>query len=122
MPDSLLAQTLTRQNAGRALRQLRIEYRNSASHLNAINKAALNLEACIWYEGPDGELVIESATQTGLVTYHVDVAGRCDCKAGQNGRICWHQAAKEIISAARQPRMTDAEYARTVAACDELFA
>ncbi len=84
-----------------------------------------NLEACIWYEGPAGELVIESATKTGLITYHVDALNRCDCKAGQSGRICWHQAAKEIISAARQPakpRMTDAEYARTVAAVDELFA
>ncbi len=125
MSNAILAQSITRQNVGNALRIMRHECRYDRSEVAAINRAALNLEACTWQY--DGEaLVIESAT-TQFQRYHITYSG-CDCKAGQHGRPCWHMAAFLLIQRAAQlaltpakPRMTDAEYAAAVAAVDELF-
>lgn len=125
MSTTILAQSITRTTVGQALRQMRMECRSNSREITAINKAALNLEACIWQY--DGEaLVIESAS-TQQQRYHVQHDG-CDCKAGQNGRPCWHLAAFTLIQRAAQlaltpakPRLSDAEYAAAAAACDDLF-
>jgi hypothetical protein len=118
---------VTRQHVGQALRSLRLNYRHDSRRLNAVNRAALNLEACAWYRQPDGLLVIESATATGTVRYHVD-GPHCDCQAGQHGTPCWHAQANELLhdaeaiaSTPTRPRMSDAQYAAVVAAADELF-
>ncbi len=126
MSNAILAQSISRQTVGHALRLMRHECRFNSREVNALNRAALNLEACSWQY--DGEaLVIESAS-TMHQRYHVEHTG-CDCKAGSAGRRCWHLAAFTLIRRAAElaltpakPRMSDAEYARAVAAVDELFA
>ncbi len=125
MANAILAQSISRQHVGNALRRMRHECRYNAAEITAINKAALNLEACTWQY--DGEaLVIESAT-TMHQRYHVQPTG-CDCKAGSNGRPCWHMAAFTLILRAAElaltpakPRQIDEQYAAAVAAWDALF-
>ena len=125
MSNAILAQSITRQNVAQALRLMRHECRYETTEINAINRAALNLEACTWQY--DGEaLVIESAS-TMFKRYHVAHNG-CDCKAGTTGRACWHlaafkliQRAAEVALAPTKPRKTDDELAAIVAAYDELF-
>ncbi len=85
---------VTRENVGKALRQMRYEYQHAPRELNAINRAALELEASAWVW--DGEmLVIQSATDLHT-RYHVNFDG-CDCKAGMHGRPCKHLAAFHLI-------------------------
>ncbi|MDP9316876.1 MAG: hypothetical protein M3R24_39480 [Chloroflexota bacterium] len=117
---------LSRQTTGQALRQARITYRNEPAMLSAINKAALELEASPWQFTGD-ELTIESRTTLGK-RYTVSTFSPCTCKAAGNGRVCWHYAALTLLHTAatvaeraQKPRMTDAEYAAAVAACDDLF-
>jgi hypothetical protein len=128
MTTTIVAQpaNVTRQHVGIALRQLRIAYARDRRRLNAVNRAALNLEATIWqWNGSD--LRIESATQTGSITYQVS-GHACTCPAAQHGKPCWHQAAHEILldaqAIAEQPtpvRMSDVQYARVLDAADDLF-
>ncbi len=62
MANRMLAQSVNRENVGKALRQLRLECRHNQREMNAINRAALELEASAWTF--DGEtLVIQSAKQ-----------------------------------------------------------
>ncbi len=117
---------LSRQTTGQALRQARITYRNDAAMITAINKAALELEASPWQFTGD-ELTIESRTTLGT-KYTVSTFSPCTCKAAGNGRVCWHYAALTLLQTAatvaeqaQKPRMSDAEYAAAVAACDDLF-
>lgn len=116
---------ITRQHVGQALRAMRMSAQYDRSELNAVNRAALNLEACTWiYEG--STLVIESATKLGQ-RWHVQHNG-CTCQAGRRGIPCWHLAALRILqraselvlTPARKPQ-TDAEYAKTLADCDDMF-
>ncbi len=61
--------------------------------MNAINRAALNLEACTWMF--DGELLrITSANSTARYTA---TAHTCECKAYAAGRPCWHRAAARLL-------------------------
>ncbi len=113
---------ITRQHVGQALRQMRRDAQYTPSELTAINKAALNLEACTWQY--DGEaLVIESAT-TMFKRYHVQHTG-CDCKAGTAGRPCWHMAAFVLMQRAAQLALTPATPRKTweqiQADADELY-
>ncbi len=124
MSNAMVSQSVNRQNVGQALRQMRQECQYNGSELNAINRAALNLEACTWQF--DGELLtIESAT-TMFKKYTVAHNG-CDCKAGQRGTPCWHMAAYTLLTRAAQlaltpaKRFTDAEHARNQALVDDLF-
>ncbi len=125
MSNAMVSQSVNRQNVGLALRQMRQECQYNGSELNAINRAALNLEACTWQF--DGELLtIESAT-TMFKKYTVAHNG-CDCKAGQRGNPCWHMAAYTLLTRAAQlalapavKQFTDAEHARNQALVDDLF-
>ena len=61
MANASVAASVTRENVGAALRQARIDCAQHLRWLNALNRAALNLEACPW--AFDGEtLIIHSAT------------------------------------------------------------
>ncbi|MDP9317092.1 MAG: hypothetical protein M3R24_40605 [Chloroflexota bacterium] len=116
------ALNITRQHVGQALRQMRLDCQYNGAELNAVNRAALNLEACTWQY--DGEaLVIESAT-TMFKRYHVQHNG-CDCKAGTAGRPCWHLAAFRLMQRAAEIALQPAKPKKTwdqiQAEADELF-
>ncbi len=125
MSNAILAQSITRQNVGNALRRMRHECRYNAAEITALNKAGLELEASPWQY--DGEMLVITSRTTANTRYTVAYSG-CSCKAGQNGRPCWHFAAYKLIQRAAElaltpakPRMSDAEYAAAVAACDDLY-
>ncbi len=124
MSNAIVAASINRTTVGHALRIMRREYAHNAPALNALNKASVELSMTIW--SFDGEaLVIESRTNIGH-KYTVTAAG-CDASCKARGSH-WHQQAYELlVRAARiatqpaKPRMSDAEYAAAVAACDDLF-
>ncbi len=123
MANASVAQHVSRQTVAAAIRQARIEAAEHKAWINAINRAALNLEVCPW--AFDGEVLrIASATTTGA-RYTVNPDG-CECKAAQDGRPCWHRAAwrllvkaVEMVQPAARPEMTEEELQALV---DELFA
>ena len=103
MANPSIAQLVNRRNVVAALMQARIECAIDRRWLNAVNRAALNLEACPWQF--DGEtLRIQSAT--GDQRYTVSKDG-CECKAFEAGWPCWHRAAWRLLLKAaelgRQP-------------------
>ncbi len=122
MANATVAQSINRQTVAAALRQARIDAAEHAAWVNAINKAALELEATSW--AFDGEaLRIASRTGTGRYTA---TAHTCECKAYAAGRPCWHRAcarllvkAAELVQPAVRVMPTDAELQALV---DELFA
>ena len=121
MAQGIIA-NVSRAAVGHALREARIACAHSIRWTNALNRAALDLEACRW--AFDGEtLVIASATTQGT-RYTVSPDG-CGCKAHQDGRPCWHRAARRLLvkaaelAAAGQPAKSMAELQ---AAVDDLFA
>ena len=84
MANATVTQAVNRQSVAAALHAARAECAQYAAWLNAVNRAALNLEACPWQF--DGEtLVIASATSTGRYTV---TAEGCGCKAHEVGRPC----------------------------------
>ena len=89
---------ITREHVGKALQIMRQNVRHNAPLLNALNRAALNVEACAWTWSPDGDVVIVSATN-GHTRYHV-TATTCDCKAARASRPCWHRQAYALLHAA----------------------
>ncbi len=126
--STIMLTQVDRQNVGLALRQARHTYRQDRAMLNAVNKAALNLEACVWqWDGVT--LSIESATEVGTVTHRLSEREGCTCKAGQKGRVCWAYAALQLLVIAgqlaarpKQPRMSNAEYLAMVDALNaDLF-
>ncbi len=125
MSNAILAQSISQQTIGLALRQMRQSAQYNSRELNAVNRAALNIAACVWQY--DGEhLVIESAT-TMHQRYHVAHTG-CDCKAGVAGKECWHMAAFVLLQRAAEmaltpakPRMSDEQYAKALELVDDLY-
>ncbi len=123
MANGMIAQQVNRQTVAAALAAARTEAATHQAWINAINRAALNLEACSW--AFDGDtLRIASATSKGT-RYTVNALGFCECKAAKDSRPCWHRAAwrllrkaSEIVQPARV-MPTDAELQALV---DELFA
>ena len=91
--------------------------------ITAINRAALNLEACPW--AFDGEtLRIASATTRGT-RYTINAYGFCECKAAQDGRPCWHRAAWRLLRKAAEmvaPSVVEITEAELQALVDELYA
>ncbi len=126
MSNATVAQSINRQTVAAALRQARIDAQEHQAWINAINKAALELEAAVWQFNGD-ELTIESRSQAGK-KYTVSTFSPCECRAAGNGRVCWHwaaltllQTAATVAEQAQKPRMSDAEYAAVLTACDDLF-
>ena len=98
MANAQIAAHVTRETVGAALRQARIDCAQHLRWLNALNRAALNLEACAW--AFDGEtLIIHSATSG--TRYHV-TARSCECAAFGAGRPCWHRAACRLLEKAAE--------------------
>lgn len=141
MANGIVSAAVNRQSVAAALTAARTEAAEHQAWINAINRAALNLEACRWQF--DGEVLrIESATQSN--SYYLVGADGCPCVAGGKGKPCWHRAARRLLckaaemaqpkpvtykgftytpaqlEAARQARIV-AGYAEAQAAVDELF-
>src|SRR5688572_7258245 len=120
MANASIAQSITRRTVAAALAAARTEAAQHTAWINAINRAALNLEACTW--AFDGE-ILRIASASGCGRYTVTVAG-CECKAAQKGQPCWHRAAwrllrkaAEVVKPVRLP-LSDAEMAAIV---EELY-
>ncbi len=117
MANATVAQAVNRQTVARALQVAREQAAEHRAWINAINRAALNLEACPW--AFDGD-VLRIASASSGARYTVGVEG-CECKAGVAGRPCWHRAAwrllrkaAEMVPPAARPVLTDAEMAAIV--------
>jgi len=125
MANAIFAQAVNRQSVAVALRDARAKCAASQRWLNAVNRAALNLEACKWSFDGDA-LKVESATNSGKF-YTVTVAS-CPCKAGLKGEPCWHRAGVRLLVKAAEmaapPTVEDSRptMAELQAAADELFA
>ena len=110
MANASVAQSISRQTVAAAIRQARIEAAEHKAWINAINRAALNLEACPW--AFDGEILRIASASTNGARYTVSDEG-CECKAAQEGRPCWHRAAwrllvkaVELVQPAPQPEQS----------------
>ena len=98
MANASVAQSVNRNTVGAALQAARRQCGQHLRWLNALNRAALNLEACPWQF--DGEtLVISSATSS--TRYTVTAAG-CACKAAAKGHPCWHRASWRLLCKASE--------------------
>jgi hypothetical protein len=108
--------TVNQHSVGHAIRQLRLAYATDARKLAALGKVVGNLWACIWaWDAQKRMLMVESATRTGRVHYHVQ-HGQCECQAAAHGRQCWHAMAWEVLLAAEaQPPVPQKAYAKIVA-------
>ena len=122
MANASVAQSISRQTVAAALAAARTEAAEHRLWITAINRAALNLEACSW--AFDGEtLRIASATTRGT-RYTVSPEG-CECKAAQDGRPCWHRAAWRLLRKAAElvrPPVVEITEAELQALVDELYA
>ena len=99
MANASIAQAVNRQTVALALRDARAKCAASHRWLNAVNRAALNLESCRW--SFDGDtLRVESATNSGdFYTVTVEV---CPCNAGKSGKPCWHRAGVRLLCKAAE--------------------
>jgi hypothetical protein len=105
MANASIAQAVNRQTVALALRDARAKCAASHRWLNAVNRAALNLEAVRW--AFDGDtLRVESATNSGdFYTVTVEV---CPCNAGKAGKPCWHRAGCRLLCKAAEMTYTAA--------------
>ncbi len=93
MATGSIAVFVNRESMGRALALARKECEQDKRWLNAVNRAALNLEACQWqFDGHT--LLVKSATED--IHYTVTADG-CECKAFLANRPCWHRAARRLL-------------------------
>ncbi len=105
MANASVAQAVNRQTVALALRDARAKCAASHRWLNAVNRAALNLEAVRWQFDGD-TLRVESATNSGdFYTVTVEV---CPCNAGKAGKPCWHRAGCRLLCKAAEMTYTAA--------------
>ena len=105
MANASIAQAVNRQTVALALRDARAKCAASHRWLNAVNRAALNLEAVRWQFDGD-TLRVESATNSGdFYTVTVEV---CPCSAGKAGKPCWHRAGCRLLCKAAEMTYTAA--------------
>jgi len=105
MANATIAQAVNRQTVALALRDARAKCAASHRWLNAVNRAALNLEAVRWQFDGD-TLRVESATNSGdFYTVTVEV---CPCNAGKAGKPCWHRAGCRLLCKAAEMTYTAA--------------
>ena len=119
MANASVTALVNRRNVAAALQTARIECEQYKSWLNALNKAALNLEACSWQF--DGDILSIASASSSSTRYTVTPQG-CGCKAFQKGIPCWHRAARRLLlKAAEQASKPEKSLAELQAAVDELF-
>ena len=99
MADGMIAQQVNRRTVAAALAAARVEAAEHTAWINAINKAALNLEASPW--AFDGEILRIASASRPANRYTVTPEG-CECKAGAAGRPCWHRAAWRLLRKAAE--------------------
>ena len=116
MANSSITQSVNRSTVAAALAAARTEAAEHRAWINAINRAALNLEACSW--AFDGDtLRIASATSKGT-RYTVNALGFCECKAAKDSRPCWHRAARRLLIKAAE-LANEPELVETCPMCGE---
>jgi hypothetical protein len=99
MANATVAQAVNRQTVALALRDARAKCAASHRWLNAVNRAALNLESCRW--SFDGDtLRVESATNSG--DFYTVTVETCPCSAGKAGKPCWHRAGVRLLCKAAE--------------------
>jgi len=91
---SLPHAAVNRSTVARAVVAARTACASYPHWLNAVNRAALELEAVRWYFNGD-VLKMESSTSAGT-WYTVDSYG-CTCRAGSAGKPCKHRAARRLL-------------------------
>ena len=99
MANATVAQSISRRTVAAALAAARVEAAEHNAWINAINKAALNLEASPW--AFDGEILRIASASRPENRYTVTPEG-CECKAGQAERPCWHRAAWRLLRKAAE--------------------
>ncbi len=105
MANATIAQAVNRQTVALALRDARAKCAASHRWLNAVNRAALNLESCRW--SFDGDtLRVESATNSG--DFYTVTVETCPCSAGKAGKPCWHRAGCRLLCKAAEMTSTAA--------------
>jgi hypothetical protein len=105
MANASVAQAVNRQTVALALRDARAKCAASHRWLNAVNRAALNLESCRW--SFDGDtLRVESATNSG--DFYTVTVETCPCSAGKAGKPCWHRAGCRLLCKAAEMTYTAA--------------
>ncbi len=105
MAHSIVGQLVNRENFGDVLRFIHHECRYTPTEIDAIDHAALNLEACSWEY--DGEMLIIEPAGAQFKRYHVAYDG-CDCNIGVTGDDCWHMTAFRLIQRAAEYSLTSA--------------
>ncbi len=106
MANASVAQSINRQTVAAALAAARSEAAEHRAWINAINRAALNLEASAW--AFDGDVLRIASASIPNVRYTVDAHG-CPCKAGAAGTPCWHRAAWRLLRKAAEMAALAAE-------------
>ncbi len=104
MANATVAHAVNRTTVALALAAARTEAGKHQAWITAINRAALNLEACPWQF--DGEILIITSA-TSAARYTVTPEG-CQCKAGGSGKPCWHRAAHRLLCKAAEMTYTAA--------------
>ena len=99
MANASIAQSISRRTVAAALAAARVEAAEHNAWINAINRAALNLEASPW--AFDGEILRIASASRPENRYTVTPEG-CECKAGAAGRPCWHRAAWRLLRKAAE--------------------
>jgi hypothetical protein len=105
MANASIAQAVNRQTVALALRDARAKCAASHRWLNAVNRAALNLEAVRWQFDGD-TLRVESATNSG--DFYTVTVETCPCSAGKAGKPCWHRAGVRLLCKAAEMSYTAA--------------
>ncbi len=105
MANATVAQAVNRQTVALALRDARAKCAASHRWLNALNRAALNLEAVRWQFDGD-TLRVESATNSG--DFYTVTVETCPCNAGKAGKPCWHRAGCRLLCKAAEMTYTAA--------------
>ncbi len=107
---------VTRHTVAQAIAQARKDCAHSIRWLNAVNRAALELEVGGWQF--DGAMLRMPSATNPNTRYTVDAHG-CTCPAGHAGKPCKHRTAwrllckaAEIAQQPARPRYTAEDAAR----------
>lgn len=99
MSNASVTQSISRPAVARAVAAARAACAATPRWLNAVNRAALELEAVRWYF--DGDVLkMESSTTPG--TWYTVNGHSCTCAAAHAGKPCKHRAARRLLRKAAE--------------------